>query len=154
VVLVPLALPAGGQCFWTLIQMVSFITERCCHYNSVCVCVCLCVYMKVCLYLGECVAVFLCTFLSLCVVLFINTHVGRWIVQTGWFPVEHRPGTLETWWAVTSAFRKQEEFGHTSWASGFCHRYSLPAKRCVAISHVGQHPKLLVFCLDSTPTVT
>ena len=24
--------------------------------------------------------------------------------QTAWFPVEHRPGTLEPWWAVTSAF--------------------------------------------------
>ena len=35
------------------------------------------------------------------------------------------------------------------------HSLSLPsAESCVAISHLGQHPKLLVFCLDSTPTVT
>ena len=35
------------------------------------------------------------------------------------------------------------------------HSLSLPsAESCVAISHLGQHPKLLVFCLNSTPTVT
>jgi hypothetical protein len=49
-------------------------------------------------------------------------------------------------------------FGHASWAPGSCHSYSLPQlpcrERCVAISHSRQCPKLLAFCLDSTPTVT
>jgi hypothetical protein len=48
-------------------------------------------------------------------------------------------------------------FSHASWAPGSCHSYSLPQPPCREVSGHQSHrqcPKLLVFSLNSTPTLS
>jgi hypothetical protein len=76
--------------------------------------------------------------------------------QAAWLPVQHRLWTPETW-QVTIAFKEQPGVWPCPlgpWLLLQTQPPTVPLRDVRGHQSCRQCPKLLVFCLDSTPTVT
>jgi hypothetical protein len=71
--------------------------------------------------------------------------------------VKHRPGTPETWWVVSSAFMGTIGVWPCllgPWLLSQLQPPPAPCRKVCGHQSCRQCPKVLVFCQDSTPTVT